>query len=215
MHTARGTEIALDKIQRLLNSSNDRLLHKAIDSLEDVVISVKHALETSRTTQGPRTNWGDYPPAIRSSLQLYLRDHLLDKTTAFIMMQFGTTTAHKKIVETIKRVCQQNGIVAMRADDKQYHDNLLNNVLTYIHGADIGVAIFERIEADTYNPNVSFEVGYMRALNKPVCILKDRTIHILQTDLLGELYKSFDPLHPEKTIPEELERWLTDKGLIE
>jgi len=103
-------------------------------------------------------------------------------------------------------VLSQNGIVGLRADDKQYHDNLLRNVLTYIHGCNMGVAVFERIEADSFNPNVSFEVGYMRALNKPVCLLKDRTMKTLYTDLLGELYKSFDPQSPNDSIPPELKK---------
>jgi len=73
--------------------------------------------------------------------------------------------------------------------------------------------VFERIEKDIFNPNVSFEVGYMRGLNKPVCLLKDKTMSTLQTDLLGELYKSFDPQDPKGSIPAELEKWLKDQGL--
>jgi nucleoside 2-deoxyribosyltransferase len=78
----------------------------------------------------------------------------------------------------------------------------------------MSVAVFERIEADEFNPNVSFEVGYMKALNKPVCLLKDKTMRTLPTDLLGELYKSFDPQDPHGSIPGELEKWLKDKEMV-
>jgi hypothetical protein len=54
----------------------------------------------------------------------------------------------------------------------------------------------------------------MRALKKPVCLLKDKTIKALQTDLLGKLYKSFDPQDPANSIPIELEKWLRDKDVI-
>lgn len=77
-----------------------------------------------------------------------------------------------------------------------------------------GLAVFERLEEDDFNPNVSLEVGYMHALKKSVCLLKDRTLKTLQTDLVGKLYKIFDPQDPEATIPDELEKWIRDKDII-
>ena len=106
------------------------------------------------------------------------------------------------------------GINALRADDKQYHEDLYWNVLTYIYGCNFGIAVFERLEDDLFNSNVALEVGYMRALSKPLCLLKDRTIATLQTDLIGKLYKSFDPQDPKSSIPPELRKWLTDQGII-
>jgi len=130
------------------------------------------------------------------------------------MMRFGTTEAHTEIVKVIKDVLSKYEIVAMRADDKEYHDDLFSNVLTYIYGCNFGIAVFERLETDDFNPNVALEVGYMRALKKPVCLLKDKTIKTLQTDLLGKLYKSFDPQDPANSMPTELEKWLRDKDII-
>jgi nucleoside 2-deoxyribosyltransferase len=86
--------------------------------------------------------------------------------------------------------------------------------MTYLYGCGFGIAVFERIEAEEFNPNVSLEVGYMFALNKPVCLLKDRTLKTLHTDLVGKLYKTFDPQDPIKTIPDEVTQWLSDKEII-
>ncbi len=83
-----------------------------------------------------------------------------------------------------------------------------------MHGCGFGIAVFERIEKDVFNPNVSLEVGYMLGLKKPVLLLKDQTLPALQTDLAGKLYRPFDPQHPAKTIALQLEQWLEDKGLI-
>jgi 16S rRNA G966 N2-methylase RsmD len=57
-------------------------------------------------------------------------------------------------------------------------------------------------------------IDYMR----PRCVelhrvLKDQTLRALHTDLVGKLYREFDPQRPKGTIPKEIERWLTDKGL--
>ena len=151
--------------------------------------------------------------AIEESLAQLRKDHPDPAKVAFIMMQFGYTTAHENVVRAIRSALDSRGIKALRADDKQYHDDLFPNVLTYIYGCGCGIAVFERIEAEDFNPNVSLEVGYMFALGKPVCLLKDRTLKTLHTDLVGKLYKEFDPQHSGKTIPEQIAKWLSDKGI--
>jgi len=85
-----------------------------------------------------------------------------------------------------------------------------------IYGCGFGISVFERIEADDFNPNVSLEVGYMMALNaKSICFLKDKTLKALQTDIIGKLYKPFDTRNAKKTIPPALEKWLKDKKFID
>jgi hypothetical protein len=153
------------------------------------------------------------PTAIVESLAAFRRDYDPQQKTAFVMMQFGDTRAHASIFESISRALATKEITALRADSKQYHDDLFPNVLTYVYGCTFGIAVFERIEQEAFNPNVSLEVGYMFGLGKPVCLLKDRTLKTLHTDLVGKLYRQFDPLNPEKTVPTALEAWLRDKNL--
>jgi|LGVF01.1.fsa_nt_gb hypothetical protein len=153
------------------------------------------------------------PIEIQESLALFKRDYSDTNKVAFIMMQFGKTKAHDEIVNAIGSVLDSHGIRSVKADDKQYHDDLFYNVMTYLYGCGFGIAVFERIEAEDFNPNVSFEVGYMFASRKPVCLLKDRTLKTLHTDLVGKLYKVFDPQEPGKTIPNEISQWLSDKGI--
>jgi len=153
------------------------------------------------------------PAAIKKSLALFERDYPDSTKVAFIMMQFGKTKAHDEIVEAIKIVLDSHGISGVRADDKQYHDDLFYNVMTYLNGCGFGIAVFDRIETEEFNPNVSFEVGYMFALRRDVCLLKDRTLKTLPTDLVGKLYKVFDTQEPDKTIIGEVSQWLSDKGI--
>ena len=153
------------------------------------------------------------PTEIKESLALFERDYPDSTKVAFIMMQFGKTKAHDEIVEAIKIVLDSHGISGVRADDKQYHDDLFYNVMTYLNGCGFGIAVFDRIETEEFNPNVSFEVGYMFALRRDVCLLKDRTLKTLPTDLVGKLYKVFDTQEPDKTIRGEVSQWLSDKGI--
>jgi hypothetical protein len=153
------------------------------------------------------------PLHIRESLQRFRKDHPDPDAVAFILMQFGTTRAHQEITQAIRDELAIHGITGVRADDKEYQDDLFYNVLTYLHGCKFGVAVFERIEGDTFNPNVALEVGYMFALIKKVCLLKDRTLTSLHADLVGKLYREFDAQDPQGTIRPHLAKWLTDYEL--
>lgn len=51
-------------------------------------------------------------------------------------------------------------------------------------------------------------------LGKSVCLLKDRTLKSLHTDLVGRLYEAFDPQRPSETIPQVLEKWLRDRSIV-
>jgi hypothetical protein len=156
----------------------------------------------------------EVPAGIQMSLERFREDHPDSAKVAFVMMQFGRTRAHEGIVEAIRKGLAPFNITAVRADDKEYHEDLFPNVRTYLHGCGFGVAVFERIEAEDFNPNVSLEVGYLLAMGKPVCLLKDRTLKTLHTDLVSRLYRTFDPFNPMETIPPEISRWLSDRKLV-
>jgi hypothetical protein len=155
------------------------------------------------------------PSEISDSLARFRRDFPDPTKVAFIMMRFGKTPAHINIVNAIKDALSTKSIKALLANDKEYHEDLFYNIQTYMHGCGFGVAVFERIEVEEFNPNVSLEVGYMLALRKPVCFLKDRTLKTLYSDLIGKLYREFEPQNPAETISAELTKWLADRELID
>lgn len=157
---------------------------------------------------------GEAPVEIYDSLRRFREDYPDSASVAFILMQFGSTRAHDEIAGAIKDALAAHGITGVRADDKRYHDDLFYNVLTYMHRCGLGIAVFERIEEDRFNPNVSLEVGYLFAMRKPVCLLKDQTLETLHADLVGRLYDPFDPQDPAGTIPPKVSKWLSDKGLV-
>ena len=114
----------------------------------------------------------------------------------------------------IEDTARSQGLSILRADAHDFHSDLLSNVRTYLHGCSFGIAVYERIESEEHNANVGLEVGYLMALNKPVLLLKDRTLPSLHADLAGRLYRTFDPHDPEGTIPSQLTRWFEDHGIV-
>lgn len=153
------------------------------------------------------------PVEINDSLARFQKEYPEQKRLGFIIMKFSETPAHRRIQLSIKSTLNSYQLQGFRSDDRQYHDDLFHNIETYMHGTNFGIAVFDFIEEEEFNPNVSLEVGYMLALGKPVCLLKDRNLHTMQADLLGRLYKEFDPQDPENTIPQQLTKWLDDHGL--
>lgn len=151
------------------------------------------------------------PMDIIESIGKLRRDYPKGTNTAFIIMQFRDSGFHQQIVESVKQTLKKYGIIGLRADDKEYADDLFANVKTYMHGCDFGIAIFERITENDINPNVSLEVGYMMGIGKKVCFLKDQTLKGLQTDLAGKLYKPFSVQKINETIDKELSKWIKDK----
>ena len=151
-------------------------------------------------------------PEIASGLEKFRADYPIGQKTAFIIMQFENTKPHQAIVTCIKNTLKKHGITALRADDKEYMDDLLPNIKTYMHACDFGVAVYDRITEDDFNPNVSLEVGYMLGMGKNVLLLKDKTLKSLQTDLTGKLYKTFDTTDIDNTMPLHIEKWLSDRG---
>jgi carbon storage regulator CsrA len=209
-----------DAVVTVIEISPDRV-RLGVDGPRDVYIgrgelrdAVERRVASGQVAHLETTSSANVPLEIADSLKHFREDHPDPGKVAFIMMRFGSTSAHNSIVEGIRLTLQPLGIAAVRADEKEYHPDLWLNVFTYIYGCSFGIAVFDRLEADEFNPNVSLEVGHLYGLGKPVCLLKDKTLKTLHTDLVGKLYRPFDPQDPKTTIPTELSKWIKDKGII-
>lgn len=169
-----------------------------------------------RSEMVPKTDSkeNDYPAELTDSLKRFKNDHPNPNNVIFLMMKFNKSSFNAKVVKIIRGYVEQFGIKVLRADDKQYHTDLFGNVATYMHGCRCGIAIYEKLKSSEFNPNVSLEVGYMHALQKPVCLLKDKGLRNLHADLNGRLYKNYDPKKLKETIEVELGKWLRDWDVV-
>jgi protein-tyrosine-phosphatase len=134
-------------------------------------------------------------------------------SNVFVMMRFRETKQHREIVTAVRDALAHYGLHGLRADDKTYSDSLWPNVKSYMDACDLGMAIFEQIEDDDFNPNVSLELGYMMAAKKPVLLLKEKHLKSLPADVVGHLYKPFDSYDISPTIRPRILEWLRDIGI--
>jgi hypothetical protein len=155
-----------------------------------------------------------HPPEIAVSLNRFRSRYPDTKKLGFLIMRFTPGKPFQRIVNVIKKTAEKHGLLVVRADENQFHADLWGHVRTLLHGCAFGIAVYERIDTNEPNANVGLEVGYLMAMNKPVLLLKDKTVQALQSDLAGKLYMPFDPHNPEASIPRQLTKWLEGNGII-
>lgn len=126
----------------------------------------------------------------------------------FVIMSFDKTLY--PVYQAIEKTLKKHDLVAVRADENEFSDDLWVNVSTYLNCCRTAIAVFNAFdcEEDRYNPNVAFETGYMMALNRKVCLLKDRRLKQLPTDIISKLYKTYDVNDIDNTVPLQIELWL-------
>src|SRR5665648_281053 len=143
-----------------------------------------------------------------------LADFKNERSNIFLMTRFRETNHHKEISDAISSVLAEYSFNLIRADSKQYHNELWTNVKSCIDASCYGIAVFEQIDERDINPNVSLELGYMLAQNKKCLLLKEKRVPALQSDLVGHLYREFDSHDIRNTVIPEVRNWLRDLGFI-
>ena len=128
----------------------------------------------------------------------------------FVIMSFDE--ALYPIYQAIEKTLRKHGLVAIRADGKEFSDDLWGNVSTYLNCSCAAIAVFNKFdsEKDIYNPNVALETGYMMALGRKICYLKDNRLKQLPSDIISKLYKTYDVDNIDDTVSQQIESWIMD-----
>jgi hypothetical protein len=130
----------------------------------------------------------------------------------FVIMRYGLEPPFAEIENTITETLQRFGLKAVVARDVSFHQQLWNNVRFCMDHSRYAIIVFERILEPAYNPNIAIELGYMIGLKRPRLILKDHSIQVLPTDIIGQLYTEFNSYKAKETIAVAIERWLEKLG---
>jgi nucleoside 2-deoxyribosyltransferase len=147
-------------------------------------------------------------------IKKFKKDHSDYNRCGFLMMKYEDTKIQRSITESLKSEFKKHSLKLLRADEKYYSDELLPNIRTYMHCCSFGVAVFDRINSNEFNPNVSLEIGYMMALKKPILLLKDKTLPSLHTDLVSKLYEEFNFQDIDSTVHKVVSKWINSSDLL-
>lgn len=146
---------------------------------------------------------------LRPLLEMFVEDYPEPEKTVFVMMPFEGSDHLDQALEGIQEAVAQFGLVAVRADDRAYSDQLWLNVETYLVGCRYGIAVFEDLDERQFNPNVSLELGYMMGLRKRCLLLKEKRLPKLPSDIVGHLYRPWDAFDARDTVAREVSTWLS------
>ncbi len=153
------------------------------------------------------------PAPGQSKASPVLFDFPNSRANVFLMMRFQDTDQNREIHKAIKTELAHYGLNLLRADEKNYAEWLWDNVRAYMDACAFGIAVFEQIDEQNFNPNVSLELGYMLANDKPVLLLKQEHLPNMPSDVVGRLYRSFDAFRITTTTQPQVRQWLQDIGV--
>jgi hypothetical protein len=146
----------------------------------------------------------------------FLQEHPDYERNVFIMTRF-VEGDHllDKLDEELRRALCRRGLNPVRADDRVVasDDQLWTNVCVYMLCCASGVAVLEDRLKDELNPNVALEYGFMRALDKPVLLLKDKGFRNTRADILGAVHSVFDITDLANTLQPAIGTWATGRKL--
>jgi hypothetical protein len=91
--------------------------------------------------------------------------------SAFVAMPFAG--AFDALWRAIRAACVACRVAATRTDQAHLHDNIWDEICDAIGSTDFTIAVATPDSAGVPNPNVMLEIGYARALHKPVLLLTD------------------------------------------
>jgi hypothetical protein len=142
----------------------------------------------------------------------------------FVMMKFPDKVSMGKpqirllddIWNAIRDEAARYGLVAHRADQRSYHDQLWENICVHIVGSKYGIAVLEDEVASELNPNVTLEYGFMKALDHPVALLRSSAFQHGRADLASKLVKDFDIISGvlrANTLRGAAAAWFKEQGL--
>jgi hypothetical protein len=119
----------------------------------------------------------------------------------------------RHVIKIAREVVGRHGLMMHLASDRQLDDDLWGNVAAHGWACRYGIGLFEDRLDQGLNENLVMEIGSMLMTGRRCALLKDRTVHQMPTDLVGQIYKTvdFDDLG---AVAVELHEWAReDLGL--
>ena len=116
----------------------------------------------------------------------------------------GKSDPVAKALKAAESVCEQHGLKFHLASEKQIVDDLWANVAAHMWGCRYGIAFFETVSDKGLNYNLNIEVGSCLVLGRRLALLKDESLKVMPTDLVGHIYHEVN-LDKPSTVTKRLD----------
>ncbi|WP_353063817.1 hypothetical protein RBB77_21545 [Tunturibacter psychrotolerans] len=133
--------------------------------------------------------------------------------SVFVMTKFPGNASPiddqlRRVIQAVRVAIDGCGYRSHLASDKNYNPLLWKNVEFYLLACGKGIAIVESQHTSELNPNVTMEWGWMRATNRQVLFLVEKSFDKGRADLSGLIQEPFDWDNPETDIEAAVRKFL-------
>lgn len=187
---------AADKAEKVdkLDDQLAQVEKERIDVLHDLVLFPPHLLQYAQTLQQFNQKLkGEGKPYER---RVFIMTKYCDGADAQLDAQL------KAVIDSVKAAVVSSGYHPLLAADTKLHPNLWENIECQMLSCGRGIAIVEDRFNPKLNPNVAMEWGWMRAMNKPVLYLVEKSVTQVPADVAGLIKSRFDWDNPRADIPQ-------------
>ena len=136
----------------------------------------------------------------------------------FCMTRFpsddGLPDPVQALVDRLRRVAEDHGLILHLASDRQLDDDVLSNIGAYMWGSRYGIGLIENRRGTGLNYNVVTELGAMLITGRRCALLKDRSAPDIPTDLSGQIYRPVD-FDQIDDVAAEVHQWMAKDLLLD
>lgn len=115
----------------------------------------------------------------------------------------------QEVVKTVAEAVKRQGHVPRIAGDKDYHEQLWENVELHMLGCHRGIAIVQDRSRPEFNPNVALEWGWMLGLDRKVLYLVEKDFRQERADWKGMTSYRFDWNNPKPGVDAAIRKFLS------
>lgn len=140
------------------------------------------------------------PADSASGLHAILQDSAFEQNVMLITrFPRGPEDHYTDLIDDIRKAVEAHGLTLQIASDGNAEDTLWANVVTYMWASKYAIVLIDNADGK-FNSNVLIEVGGMMMTGRRCAILRDKSVRIMPSDLIGHIYKSSDLADHQATV---------------
>lgn len=149
------------------------------------------------------------PMGAASGLQRILDDAPFEQNVMLITrFPRGPEDHFAQLIPTLRAAVASHGLTLQIASDGMAEDTLWANVVSYMWASKYAIILIDSADG-VLNSNVLIEIGGMLMTGRRCAILRDTSVPVMPSDLVGHIYKPTTLVDHDASVG-EIHTWLRD-----